>query len=198
MTSEKTDERTAALAAALAEELSAGRTELTAKSFHDDDAPPPVILFDPTGEAIAQPVLQQLDAYWRALGGRSGAPAPLAAFDPLEVTGCLPYVMMLDVLDGGADYRYRVYGREVSGRFGRDMTGRTLSEMPVKPRIIAFFQAVYRASLARRESILTEHAPPPSVSVTSWRRLILPLANADGEVIRFAVGNIPGEWRSPA
>jgi len=185
--------------ARLAAELAAGETTKAIAAFTDADAPAPLILFDPPRTALAQPALESLYDSWRAIGGRAGAPPPAGAFDPLTAAAALPFVMLLDSVDQGADMIYRVYGRAIAERFGVDFTGRRLSETPIEPRIAAFFLATYRAVALRRAPILTQHAPPRSVSVASWRRLILPLAASDAPdapVERFLVGNIPGLWRS--
>jgi hypothetical protein len=161
----------------------------------------PIVRFRPTADQVEEQTLATLHGYWERLMEEArlgGADLPgVQLFDPLEISRTLTYVMMIDVLEEGLDFQYRVYGREIAERFGRDLTGMKVSEVPIEPRITAFFQAVYRASIARREAVFTEHAPPPSVSVTKWRRLILPFTDAHGMVVRFVVGNIPGTWRRP-
>lgn len=48
-----------------------------------------------------------------------------ADIDPVELPRfALPYLMLLDVFDGGARFRWRLIGTEVVNRFGRDATGR--------------------------------------------------------------------------
>ncbi|MBP5856422.1 PAS domain-containing protein [Marivibrio halodurans] len=181
-------------------ELTEGRADRTIDYFREFNAPRPVIDFEPAVGQLRNPNLDTLFTYWTSLRDsrrRDGLDLPAQMeFDPLEVSATLPYVMLLDVVNEGADFRYRVYGREIAERFGRDLTGLLLSETAVDPYIAAFFRAVYLASMARREPVLTEHAPPQSVMVASWRRLILPLAGGDGRVTRFVVGNIPGPPRA--
>lgn len=151
----------------MAEELIRGASAKTTASFTDADAPAPEILFDPPREALREPALEQLHDAWTALGGAAGTPPPAASFDPLSVTEALPFVMLLESVDDGADVLYRVYGRAIADRFGVDFTGKRLTETPVEPRIAAFFLAVYRAVAARRAPILTEHSPPRTVSVAT-------------------------------
>lgn len=188
--------------AAMTAELTDGRTESVAECFRARDLPSPMVRFDPAPGTLGDTTLEILHAYWmrlRETKDRDGQDLPSHIdFDPLAISVTLPYVMLLDVIDGGADFRYRVYGREIAERFGRDLTGKLLSETSVQPHVAAFFVSVYRAAIARREAILTEHAPPSAVSVTSWRRLILPFTTGDGAVSRFVVGNIPGSWRAAA
>lgn len=181
---------------AMTRELMEGRADRTIDYFREFDAPAPVVAFDPTIDRLRNPNLEVLFTYWTSLRDsrrRDGLDLPAQVeFDPLEVSATLPYVMLLDVVDDGVDFRYRVYGREIAARFRRDLTGLLLSETMVESHVAAFFRAVYLASIARREPVLTEHAPPQSVTVANWRRLILPLTAGDGRVTRFVVGNIPG------
>jgi len=190
-----------ALAKAMEQELLAGRTEIIDRAFQADGGPKPLLLFSPQTGLVGDPTLEILHLYWLQLCEKARSQAkdlPLTgSFDPLEITPALPLSMLLDVVDGGADFRYRVYGREIAERFGQDMSGRTITEMPVMAHIGAFFLAVYRVSMQKRCAVLSEHAPPPAVSVTHWRRLIMPLVNGEGSVTRFVVGNIPGTQRWP-
>jgi len=48
----------------------------------------------------------------------------LIAFPPT----LLPLMTVVDVLEGGRDYRYRFWGSQLTGLFGRDETGSLLSE----------------------------------------------------------------------
>jgi len=48
-----------------------------------------------------------------------------ADIDPVDLPRpALPYLMLLDVFDGGERFRWRLIGTEVVNRFGRDATGR--------------------------------------------------------------------------
>ncbi len=109
----------------------------------------------------------------------------------------LGYIMILDVVDGGADFRYRLYGSRIAQRAGFDATGKLTSEIGPTTFISQFFVACYRAVYRREEPLFTAHVPPSKVEVQIWRRLILPLADETGAVYRFLVGNVPGPWRSP-
>ena len=186
--------------AAMTADLRECRTDSVERCFRGQNAPAPTVRFAPGAGTLGDTTLEILLAYWTQLcDGRDAGAQDLPAqidFDPLAISVTLPYVMLLDVVEGGADFRYRVYGREIAARFGRDLTGMLLSEAAVHAHIAAFFLAVYRAALSRREAILTEHAPPRTISVTSWRRLILPLAAGDASISRLVVGNIPGTWRA--
>jgi hypothetical protein len=105
--------------------------------------------------------------------------------------------MILDVLENGWDYRYRLYGSEIAQRAKRDYTGLRTSELKVVSPIPNFYIACYRAVLVRPEPLMTRNQAPSEVATTSWTRLVLPLRGPEDDIARFLVGNVPGVWREP-
>ncbi len=103
----------------------------------------------------------------------------------------LGYVMLVDLVRGGEDFRYRLYGSRVAAISGFDVTGRLVSEHPASAYIIEFTLALYRAALRRRLPVFSAHGPPATLHTAAWHRLVLPLADATGEVMRFLVGIVP-------
>ena len=158
--------------------------------------PTPRIVWSPQVDDLAQAQLRFLLTYWRGLQDDTGR-VWVGSIDALDMRPALGYIMLLDVLDGGVDFRYRLYGSVIAQHSNFDMTGRCLSELKPEQGVGAFFRVVYRAILARPEPIYTEHAPPPTIRVKLWYRLILPLFGEDDRVSRLLVGNVPGEWRNP-
>lgn len=70
---------------------------------------------------LFQPAL----TYWQSLGGdrlpsRQG-------LDPLDIPELLPNIMLLDVLDQGRDFRYRLAGTAIEHNFGASIKGVLLS-----------------------------------------------------------------------
>ncbi len=78
--------------------------------------------------AIADARLRALFGYWREKRGPGARPAR-ADLDPLEIPTLLPIVGLIDVLDGGARFRYRLMGTEIVDMDGHDPTGRFLDEV---------------------------------------------------------------------
>ncbi len=159
-------------------------------------APAPKMLWRPGLVDLTQPALKQLMSYWEALRARAAVPCQ-DQIDPLDLRFALGYIMLLEVVDGGRDFRYRLYGSKISARTGFDMTGKLVSENPNSSMMGDFFCAGYRAVLARGEPLLTIHLPPPEVSMVRWSRLILPFADASGQISRLMVGNMPGSRSDP-
>ncbi len=135
-------------------------------------------------------------AYWAGLSSEESFVAA-KEIDPLDMWPALGFVMLVDVVDDGADFRFRVYGSAIAQSVELDVTGKLMSEVPWKGVVMDFFYAVYRAVLIRPEPLYTEHEPPTTIGVKLWHRLMLPLMDEDRKVCRVLVGNVPGEWRKP-
>ncbi len=76
---------------------------------------------------LKHPTLAFLHGYWEAK--RSGREMPSRAdIGPAEMREHLGWICMLDVLDGGADFRYRLIGTMITEYFFWDATGKTVSE----------------------------------------------------------------------
>ena len=150
----------------------------------------PAVVWRP---AVARPAASQLRfllRYWLDLAATPPMP-PASAIDAVEMRAALGYIMLVDVVDGGRDFRYRLFGSTIAAVSGFDMTGKLVTSHPASPYVVEFALAVYRAVLARGEPLLTEHGPPNSVNTHAWHRLVLPLAGPDGALSRFIVGNLP-------
>lgn len=72
--------------------------------------------------------LRSFHNHWESLCN-GGAVAKRSDFDiveaPLALVG---HLILLDVLDGGQDFRYRVVGTKIAEEIGRDFTGETVLE----------------------------------------------------------------------
>lgn len=157
---------------------------------------PPFLVWRPESLDLEQEQLQFLLRYWNGLVGEDATVAA-SKIDPLDMWPALGFIMLLDVVDGGADFRFRVYGSAIAQSAEFDVTGKLMSEAPLQGVVMDFFYAVYRAVLIRPEPLYTEHEPPAEIGVKRWHRLMLPLVDDDQKVSRVLVGNVPGEWRQP-
>lgn len=99
----------------------------------------------------------------------------------------LGHLVLLDVLDGGDDFRFVVYGTALVEIFGFDLTGQRVSESApqIGPRSLEEYQRVYAARapdhVARRSPANKEY-----VTIT---KIALPLS-ADGVAIDKVLGAI--------
>lgn len=162
--------------------------------FADAKLPMPSVQWNPPRDAIPVPSLQFLHDYWTRLRGTRRAPTP-REIDPVEMRPILGNVMLVDVEDHGARFRYTLYGARLVDSAAFDWTGRTTREMAEATRVPSpiFYDACYRAVLARPMPLLTISHGAPVLAVKIWARLILPLGDP---VSRFLVGNVPVQ-RSP-
>jgi hypothetical protein len=139
---------------------------------------------------IRDPRLVALLAHWHALCAQSsGGGLPLAgAIDPLKLGFILGWLMIMEPIDGGADFKYRLYGSEIAGTTRRDLTGYKVSDS--FPMFAAWTTRIYRDVMMRKRPMLTRHSPRRYVPVEQWERLVLPYAGADGTVTRLLVGAV--------
>jgi hypothetical protein len=127
--------------------------------------------------------------YWQAECGEARLP-PVAAVDPVRLAPALGRILVVEPVDQGADFRYRLFGSLIASFAGVEMTGKLLSAHPVGPEMVCFGIALYRVMMVRPEPVLTVFLPAIA-NYTRWERLVLPFAGKDGSVRRFVVGNVP-------
>jgi len=92
-----------------------------------DTASPVALLEGPeNAEAIA------LHDYWRSKRGDRPMP-DRSDIVPSEFVRMLPSVAIIEVIDGGRDFRFRLFGSELATWMGCDRTGQRFSEMQPAP-----------------------------------------------------------------
>ncbi len=149
---------------------------------------PPIELMALPASARVDPLIQAFADYWWSKRTRHGTVPDRADLDPLvEVPQLVPHIFLLDVLDGGADFRVRLIGTRIVSHYGRDSTGRRISEMT---------SGIYLEAIVRlfRD---TMRARQPVYSVTNYlhperdhllvERLNLPLRHGGTAVAMLAV-----------
>ncbi len=138
------------------------------------------VVYDVTeAELTHDPRLLALFRLWQSK--RQGRLAPARAdFSTEELRPWLGNIILLDVVDGGKDFHYRLFGSVVAREAGFDMTGKMLSHYPIKSRLPFLFE-VHRELVRRACPALTEHNPAVP-NVRRRRRLLLPFSR-DGKTI---------------
>lgn len=137
--------------------------------------------YAPTADEPALPHrgLEVIEEYWNAL--RRGRPMPSRAdIDPADIVPHLPFVALVDVIENGCDFRFRLLGTALDYAFAGHYTGWRLSEIEREDlrRIFsaAFLPPAREGKPHRRSGLLTvaegEHV--------QYDLVALPLAN-DGE-----------------
>jgi hypothetical protein len=166
------------------------RDEALRELFLRIDSPAPTIEWDPPAHLLDRhPELGFLQRFWDDRRCGAGLP-PSETIEPMELAPALGYVMLLQPVDGGQDYLYRVYGTAIAEHSGLEMTGKRVRDVPA-PLVALYFLATYRAVSAARRPLYAHHATHHDIQVAQWDRLILPFVNPAGQVDRLLVGNVP-------
>ena len=159
--------------------------------LHKLGSPNPRLIWNPDPENLPGDQLAYFLEWWNQARGDTFAASP-DAVDPIELRSILGYLAVLDVLDGGENFRYRLYGSAIMNEPGKDLTGLLLTDIWTPLR--AFFTITYRAVVQRKEPLYTQHEPHHSLKMQVWDRLILPLSNT-GDVERLIVAIVPSKTK---
>ena len=155
--------------------------------FASHGATPPEIAWQPVAAQLSPAPLRFLAAHWAQLPRRADLPH-VRQIDALQLGPALGCIMLLDAIDGGRDFRYRLYGTIVTRISRFDMTGRLLSQHPASSYVAEFGLAASRAALQRRQALYTARAPVGAEETATWHRLALPLIDDTGAVVRLIAG----------
>jgi len=86
----------------------------------------------PVGPVLAEdlsfksPLLELALTYWREIKGSSTYPRRIDLV-PENIVSLWPHLLMVDVIDGGADYHIRLFGQSLVDDYG-EQTGRRVTE----------------------------------------------------------------------
>jgi len=128
---------------------------------------------------IRHPLLQRLLVLWQTKCGDRMMPGR-ADFDVLELKDWLGNLILIDVLDGAAEFRYRLYGSVLASYYGRDLTGKLTAAM--RPETRDLVRREYARVCAARHPMMIERKRSVKHSTRLVAKLILPLA-ADGVTV---------------
>jgi hypothetical protein len=131
--------------------------------------------------------------YW--LDERGDSFPPVAAVDPVRLGPALGRIMIVEPVDQGADFRYRLYGTNIAAVSGFELTGKLLSTHPIAPELAGAAMAMYRSIMQRPEAVLTVNLPR-FAAFSRWERIMLPFTGSDGALKRIVVGNAAFDSKS--
>lgn len=177
--------------------LASGDTSTVDDWFVSTGISKPIIIWEPErADLVTEPVTFLYD-YWKA--HRQAGEVGMRAADlvPYDLVPALGYIILLDILDEGRDFRYRLFGSKIAEIAKFDSTGLRISETKAHPLMKAFFSTVYDAVLQKQKPIYTEHNPPPNLTIATWHRIVLPLHDGAGTITKFLVGNVPTPYHDP-
>jgi hypothetical protein len=135
--------------------------------------------------------LLQLTDYWRSKSV-DGALPNRDAIDPTEIITHLPWLFMADVIDGGADYRYRLVGTSIVSANYRDVTGRSFRELYGADSIkLEGARLGFDLACAAAAAVYTEGRAfwRPDWTCDRFEAAFLPLSS-DGSTVNIILGEI--------
>ncbi len=146
-------------------------------------------------EVAADAKLAPIFDYWHKTARDGVLPRP-RDIDPVTLPPfVLPYLTLLDVVDGGRTFRIRLVGTASASAVGRDFTGQELEAAMSGDVLVATLDR-YRAAIAHRRPILAfaEYAMPDGSTVKNTI-MTLPLSS-DGQVVDRLLGvfSPQSEW----
>ena len=142
---------------------------------------------EPNGLAITGPgrsrvsLVDQSLEYWESIRGDRSAPMR-DDFDPTEIPRLLSHVVFLEVVDKGADFRFRVIGDAVRSASFANHTGQLVGNLPhISPD--GPLMTTLRDAVTSRGPVRTPIPYEGPRSEMALRdHLVLPLTDTDGQV----------------
>jgi hypothetical protein len=141
-----------------------------------------------TALEIPHPKLRRLWELWCTKRGGHIMPRR-ADIDVLELKEWLGHLMLIEPIDAGRDFQYRVYGTVLAEQFGRDLTGKTLSSLPSSEQEVT--RAQYLRVCHKRVPLLVTLDRLIRERRTSVVMLLLPLSPDERAVNRLLIGAYP-------
>lgn len=172
----------------MTESLLPGRSDIVRQLFNAEGLRAPEVIWSPTMADLRSPRHRQFAQMVTALADADGR-VPADRVRAEDFGALADWLMLIDIEDGGRDFRYAYYGRRVREASGIDMTGRHASDFT--NYLATFFSGLYRAVCQTGAPVFSEHEPPRNIFIRAWQRLIYPLFGPDGAPQRLLVLNLP-------
>jgi hypothetical protein len=157
----------------------------------DSDGPPPArqapwdIVDRRILEAPTHPLAKALLAYWQTKCPAGGVPSR-EAIAAADIPKLLPYLQILEPIDGGRDWMYRLVGTQLTARYSFDWTGQQVSKLYTPERAAWLIEssndairgndagfAIGRLRIAGREHVVYEIVVLPIVGRDGASRWLL-------------------------
>ncbi|MBV9828470.1 MAG: PAS domain-containing protein [Alphaproteobacteria bacterium] len=141
------------------------------------------------------PVLSAALEYWRRKRGARTMPAR-RDIDPIDMPAeILPYLQIIEVLEDGRRFRYRLIGTALVEAFGSDYSG-TYPEEVLSPARADFIEQVYRRVHETKRPLFSrnKYVMQDNPSALMANRVYLPLSN-DEVTVNFILGALSFDYR---
>lgn len=141
------------------------------------------------GEALFAKAME-VHGLWEGWADKAGGLPGRGCVDPVEIgPGLLPHIVVIDVIDGGEDFRWRLFGGRHAAEFGMDLTGVRLSDHLSRNASSRAVRALFLACV--REAAPIWHTLEYTASTEVLKRahgVMLPLAGAPPHPVGHLLG----------
>ena len=118
---------------------------------------------------------------WNRLQPADGSVPARAMFDVIDLFPSVAHLTLVQEIEGGTDFHYRVQGGVIVSSHAREMTGKRMSDYCGGPGLL--HGPLYRRVIDERRPIYCEHSIPSEDRdvLQRWSRICVPLLGpADG------------------
>ncbi|MBI1189010.1 MAG: PAS domain-containing protein [Alphaproteobacteria bacterium] len=123
-----------------------------------------------TPELLSSELCRSGLEHWRSLAATTALPDHRNV-DPAAMRALLPYTYLVDVLEGGSDFRYRLIGTNIAAHTPRDNTGSLISQIETQGSQ-SQLRALYASVVAGRAPRFQRIAYRTRLGMRSWYETI--------------------------
>ncbi len=147
------------------------------------------------GDAVWPASLALVRDYWTAKRGERAMPSR-ADLSPADIKSQLPSILLVDAINAGEDFRYRLVGTQLTPFFKANATGQLMSDViaPFGQDTLDETLKFYRAVLKRRVPMrLTGSGSIYGQDPKHFDAYLAPLSN-DGTTVNMILGTFVFVW----
>lgn len=144
------------------------------------------VKWNPKATDLTNPDISFVLSWWQENHSNDFLPNP-SLITPEDLKPVLGKVAILEPVNKGEDFNYRLYGSTIIPGPYKDLTGQNL--MNIWTPLRTYFLINYRAVMFRKEPLFSIHKPHFSFDIKRWERLILPFGSKN-EVSRILLVNM--------
>ena len=135
-------EQSSDIVESIANSLTPGCPDVARQLFNSAGARAPEVIWSPEMAELRSPLLREFAAICQGYQTPDGT-IPTTAVRLEDFGGLTEWLMMIDPVEDGQDFRYTFYGSAISDHYGHDMTGRLTSD--IGGHVATFIAGLYKA-----------------------------------------------------
>jgi PAS domain-containing protein len=169
-----------------------GDADAVFSHFQSDTHEPLTLTWAPDKDGLPSLMMQRFYEAWSEMPSLQPNAVPnVNDFDVFKFRAAMGFMMYMDVIDGGEDFQFRVFGSRVADFIGFDWTGRLVSDLPASPSCRAYLMTCYRAILQSKQPLYTKHRLRRAEAIVEWERFLVPLCDESQSVSRILGLSVP-------